>query len=94
MVGFIIGSSATLFGIFLGVMFSVYIEKIRFFISSIFNISLFPEEIYFLSKMPSEINVNSIFIIAFCSVFVTIIVSIYPAKQASKQDPIKSLKYE
>ena len=39
-------------------------------------------------------NVNSIFIIAFCSVFVTIIVSIYPAKQASKQDPIKSLKYE
>ena len=94
MVGFLIGTTATLFGIFLGVIFSIYIEKIRIFLSSIFNISLFPEEIYFLSKMPSEINVNSIFIIAFCSVFVTIIVSIYPAKQASKQDPIKSLKYE
>ncbi len=94
MVGFIIGSSATLFGIFLGVMFSVYIEKIRFFISSIFNVSLFPEEIYFLSKMPSEINIFSIFIIAICSIFVTILVSIFPAKQAAKQDPIKSLKYE
>jgi len=94
MVGFFIGTSATVFGIFLGVIFSIYIEKIRYFLSSIFNISLFPEEIYFLSKMPSEINVNSIFIIAFCSIFVTIIVSIYPAKQASKQDPIKSLKYE
>ena len=94
LVGFFIGTTATFFGIFLGVMFSIYIEKIRLFLSSIFNISLFPEEIYFLSKMPSEINVNSIFIIAFCSVFVTIIVSIYPAKQASKQDPIKSLKYE
>ena len=94
MVGFIIGSSATLFGILLGVMFSIYIEKIRFFISSIFNVSLFPEEIYFLSKMPSEINILSIFIIAICSIFVTILVSIFPAKQAAKQDPIKSLKYE
>ena len=94
MVGFFIGTTATIFGIFLGVIFSVYIEKIRFFLSSIFNISLFPEEIYFLSKMPSEININSIFIIALCSILVTIIVSIYPAKQASKQDPIKSLKYE
>ena len=94
MVGFFIGTSATVFGIFLGVIFSIYIENIRFFLSSIFNISLFPEEIYFLSKMPSEINVNSIFIIALCSIVVTIIVSIYPAKQASKQDPIKSLKYE
>ena len=94
MVGFFIGTSATAFGIFLGVIFSIYIENIRFFLSSIFNISLFPEEIYFLSKMPSEININSIVIIALCSIIITILVSIYPAKQASKQDPIKSLKYE
>ena len=94
MVGFFIGTSATVFGIFLGVIFSIYIENIRFFLSSIFNISLFPEEIYFLSKMPSEININSIAIIALCSIIITILVSIYPAKQASKQDPIKSLKYE
>ncbi len=94
MVGFFIGTTATLFGIFLGVLFSIYIEKIRFFLSSIFNISLFPEEIYFLSKMPSEINIDSILIIAICSILITIIVSIYPAKNASKQDLIKSLKYE
>ena len=94
MVGFFIGTAATLFGIFLGVIFSIYIEKIRLFLTSVFNISLFPEEIYFLSKMPSEIDIQSIFVIALCSIFVTIVVSIYPAKQASKQDPIKSLKYE
>ena len=94
MVGFFIGTSATVFGIFLGVIFSIYIENIRFSLSSIFNISLFPEEIYFLSKMPSEININSIAIIALCSIIITILVSIYPAIQASKQDPIKSLKYE
>ena len=52
------------FGIFLGVMFSFYIENIREFLSSAFNISLFPEEIYFLSKMPTEINPTSILIIS------------------------------
>ena len=94
LIGVIIGTTATFFGIFLGVMFSLYIENLREFLSSTFNISLFPEEIYFLSTMPSEINPKSIFIISLCSIFVTIIVSIFPAIKASKLDPVKGLKYE
>ena len=94
LVGVIIGTSATIFGIFLGVTFSMYVENIRQFLSSVFNISLFPEEIYFLSTMPSEINPSSIFIISFCSIFITIIVSIFPALKAAKLDPIQALKYE
>jgi len=94
MVGFLIGSLATLFGIFLGVLFSFYVENIREFLSNTFNISLFPEEIYFLSKMPSEINLNSILIIATCSIVITTIVSIYPAIKASKMNTAKALKYE
>ena len=94
LVGVIIGTTATFFGIFLGVMFSLYIENLREFLSNTFNISLFPEEIYFLSTMPSEINPTSIFIISLCSIFITIIVSIFPAIKASKLDPVKGLKYE
>ena len=94
LIGVIIGTSATIFGIFLGVIFSLYIENFRQFLSSTFNISLFPEEIYFLSKMPSEINPSSIFLISICSIIITILVSIFPAFKAAKLDPIKSLKYE
>ena len=94
LVGVTIGTTATIFGIFLGVMFSLYIENIREFLSSAFNISLFPEEIYFLSKMPTEINPTSILIISACSIGITIIVSIYPAIKASKLDPVQGLKYE
>ena len=94
LIGIIIGTTATMFGVFLGVMFSLYIEDLRTFLSNAFNISLFPEEIYFLNKMPAEINPNTIFIISICSIIITILVSIFPARKASKLDPVKALKYE
>ena len=94
LIGVIIGTSATIFGIFLGVTFSLYIENFRQFLSSTFNISLFPEEIYFLSTMPSEINPTSILLITICSILITTIVSIFPAFKAANLDLIKALKYE
>jgi len=94
LVGVMIGTTATFFGIFLGVMFSLYIENLREFLSNIFNVTLFPEEIYFLSTLPSEINSTSIFIISLSSILITILVSIFPAIKASKLDLVKGLKYE
>ena len=94
MVGFLIGSLATIFGIVIGILFSIYVENIREFLSYAFNITLFPEEIYFLSKMPSEINAYSIVIIAISSIIITTIVSIYPAIKASRMNTAKALKYE
>ena len=94
LIGVIIGTSATIFGIILGVTFSMYVENLRQFLSDVFNIRLFPEEIYFLSSMPSEINPSSIFLISLCSISITILVSIFPALKAAKLDPVKALKYE
>ena len=94
LIGVLIGTTATIFGIILGVTFSMYVENFRQFLSNIFNITLFPEEIYFLSSMPSEINPISILIISLCSVLISVLVSIFPAFKAAKLDPVKSLKYE
>ena len=92
--GFLIGFFATLSGVIFGVLFSFYVEEIRELLTFLFNIRLFPEEIYFLSKMPSEINIVSILIISGFSLIITILASLFPSLAAAKLDPVKALKYE
>ena len=92
--GFVIGLSATVAGTILGVLFSHYIESIRIFLSYVFNVEIFPNDIYFLDRMPSEINPVSIVIIFILALITTVLSSLIPAMAISKMDPIKALKYE
>jgi len=92
--GFTIGLLATITGVIFGILFSYYIEEIRVLITSIFNIQLFPEEIYFFSQMPSEINIPYILIISFFSLLITFLATIFPSLSAAKLNPIDALKYE
>ena len=92
--GFSIGLLATVTGVIIGILFSYYIEEIRVLITSVFNIRLFPEEIYFLSQMPSELNLGYIFVISFFSLLITFLATIFPSLSAAKLDPVKALKYE
>ena len=92
--GFTIGFLATITGVIVGVLFSYYIEEIRVLITSIFNIRLFPEEIYFLSQMPSEINLVYIIVVSIFSLLITFLATIFPSISAAKLDPIRALKYE
>ena len=94
LIGFTIGFLATITGVIFGILFSYYIEDIRVLLTSIFNIRLFPEEIYFLSQMPSEINLSYIFIISLFSLLITFFATIFPSLSAAKLDPVKALKYE
>ena len=92
--GFTIGFFATITGIILGIIFSLNIEKIRMFLSSVFNLNIFPADIYFLEKLPSEINFHSIMIIFVFSLLVSAIASYIPAKNISKMKTFRALKYE
>ena len=92
--GFIIGLTATIAGVILGVTFSIYIEEIRQFLSSVFNLQIFPADVYFLDEMPSEINARSILSISIFSIIITSLASIFPSFAVAKVEPIKALKYE
>ncbi len=92
--GFLIGLMATIAGVLLGIIFSIYIEEIRQFLSSVFNLQIFPEDVYFLDKMPSEISVNSVLLISIFSIFISSLASFFPSLVVTKIEPIKALKYE
>ena len=92
--GFVIGFLATITGVFLGVIFSIYIDEIRNFLSMIFGINIFPSDVYYLEKMPSEINFISVSIIFFLSLLITSLASYFPAKTISKMKTTDALKYE
>ena len=92
--GLTIGFFATLSGIILGTLVAINIEKIRIFLSVIFNLEIFPSDIYFLEKLPSEINLSSIFIIFFISLLISAISSYLPAMKISKMNTFRALRYE
>ena len=92
--GFTIGFFASISGIILGVLFSLNIEKVRVFLSTVLNVEIFPSDIYFLEQLPSEINLFSIFIIFILSLLVSAIASYIPARHISKMKTFRALKYE
>ena len=92
--GLTIGFFATLSGVILGVLFSLNIEKLRIFLSSVFNFEIFPSDIYFLDTLPSEINTNSIMIIFIISLLISAIASYLPAMKISKMSTFRALRYE
>ena len=92
--GSIIGFLGTFVGVLLGVFVSMNIEKIRQLITSIFGQELFSAEIYFLSKLPSNININEVLTVICISIFLTLLASIFPAWKASKISPAEALRYE
>ena len=92
--GFLIGFFATIAGLILGIVFSIYIEDIRQFISLVFNLEIFPTDIYFLSKMPSEISLKSILFISIFSIIITTLASFFPSLAVTKIKTIEALKYE
>ena len=92
--GLSIGFLATITGILLGIIFSINIEKLRIILSSVFNFEIFPSDIYYLEKLPSEINLYSIIVIFFISLLISAIASYLPAMKISKMNTFRALRYE
>ena len=92
--GFTIGLLATITGTILGILFSINIDKIRFFLSNYFDFEIFPSDVYFLEQLPSEINIYSITMIFIFSLIISALASYLPASIISKMKTFRALKYE
>jgi lipoprotein-releasing system permease protein len=92
--GGMIGVAGTLAGAVLGISFAVNIETIRQALQSMTGTELFSAEIYFLTKLPAEINWSEVASVIVMALTISLLATLYPAWRAAKLDPVEVLRYE
>ena len=92
MIGMSIGMTGTILGGTLGILVATNIEHIRQGLEKLTHTNLFQAEIYFLSKVPADLDVNEVMGIMMMALIMTLLAALYPAWRASRLDPVESLR--
>jgi len=94
MTGASIGTAGTLAGLVIGVLVCWNIEGIREFFSWVLGVTLFNPELYFLSKLPAEMDPGETTAVIIMALGLSFLATLIPAWRASRLDPVQALRYE
>ncbi|MGB3867240.1 MAG: lipoprotein-releasing ABC transporter permease subunit [Xanthobacteraceae bacterium] len=94
MTGAAIGVVGTLTGLVVGLIVCLNIESIRQFLSWLTNTELFSPELYFLSRLPAEIDVGETVAVVVMALTLSFLATLYPSWRAARLDPVEALRYE
>lgn len=89
-----IGLAGTAVGAVAGIVFALNIESIRRWLEGLTDTELFADEIYFLSKLPAQIEWHEVWTVIIMALALSILATLYPAWRAAKLDPVEALRYE
>jgi lipoprotein-releasing system permease protein len=89
-----IGVAGTLVGFLLGTLICLNADAIRRFFSWLTNTELFRPELYFLSRLPAEMNAGETTAILVMALGLSFLATLYPSWRAARLDPVEALRYE
>ncbi len=92
--GLIIGTVGTILGALTGMLAAINMETIANYVERILGLEVFPRDVYYLDRFPSELNPMDVLIIVVVALMLCFLATLYPSWKASKLDPVEALRYE
>ncbi|EJF77992.1 LolC/E family lipoprotein releasing system, transmembrane protein [Candidatus Bartonella washoeensis Sb944nv] len=92
--GMMIGFLGTILGLVFGIIATANINHIQDFVSWLFNVDVFNPQLYFLTKLPAQIEWGETVMVAVMALFLSFLAALIPAWRAAKLDPVQALRYE
>jgi len=92
--GIVIGTTGTVLGVLGGLVVTVNLDSIVSFVERLFGITAFPGDVYFLDKLPHQVNVPDVVAVVVVSLVISFLATLYPSWQASRLHPVEALRYE
>jgi lipoprotein-releasing system permease protein len=92
--GLVIGVTGTLLGLIGGILVTTNLDRMVKFVERLFGINAFPGDVYFLDKLPHQVNPPDVVAVVIVSLLISLLATLYPSWQASRLDPVEALRYE
>ena len=89
-----IGVVGTFVGLMLGMLVCLNIESIRQFLSWFTGTTLFDPALYFLSRLPADMDVKETTAVVVMALTLSLLATLYPSWRAARLDPVEALRYE
>lgn len=92
--GTLIGVVGTLLGVGFGALIAYNIDVIVPFFERLFGVHFLPQQVYFLSELPSTPEISDIVTIALTSLVLSVLATLYPSWRASRLQPAEVLRHD
>ena len=92
--GTLIGIIGTVLGFIGGVTLTWNLERILDGIEALFNVTLLPEDVYYITGLPTDMQTNDVVLTLVVALVMSFLATLYPAWRAARTQPAEALRYE
>ncbi len=84
----------TFMGVIGGIVLTLNLERILGVIEAIFSVKLLPEDVYYITGLPTDMQTQDVVVITVVALVMSFLATLYPAWRASRTQPAEALRYE